>query len=276
MEKFQGLPVSVLAALDFVSELARDAPLMLYHYTDSNGLKGILESHSLRATYIRGLSDSTEQAHGEDVVCRILKDFTDTALHNRIDIGMAAPNRYRGWFVTCFCMSPTLPNMWERYASRGSGYCLGFFGPEVPRPAGSLMFRVVYDDTDAMLIKCGRNIAKLIEEFPDDPLPFGLACGLASAIKRPSFKDENEWRVVVHSPPVEEISFRQGPNGIIPYINLKWNQTVGNSPLREVLCGPTIRCDDELKQTIRWMLKKFGFGFPPAVDVKAVRQPKRP
>jgi hypothetical protein len=271
MENFD-IPTSVLSALDAIVNLGRDNPPMLYHYTDFNGFKGILESRSLRATYLKALSDSAEQVHGEDLVCRMLKDCTSTALHSRIDEGMKAPNRYRRWFVTCFCTRPTLSNMWETYASRGGGYCLGFYVPELPMRR-SFMFHVVYDETDSTLVKGVQDVAKIIEEYPNDPLPFEVACILASGIKHPDFKDENEWRIVIHNPPVEAMNFRQAPNNIIPYINLGWDQIVGKSPLREVFCGPTIRCDDELKQAIRWMLKKYGYSFPPTVDVTAVRRP---
>jgi hypothetical protein len=156
--------------------------------------------------------------------------------------------------------------MWETYASRGGGYCLGFYVPELPIQR-SFTFHVVYDETDSTLIKGVQDIAKSIEEDPTRAFAFEMASILASGIKPPSFKDENEWRIVVHNPPVEDMNFRQGQNNVIPYINLKWDQLVGSSPLREVLCGPTSRCDDELKQTIKWMLKKYGYSFPPTVDV---------
>jgi hypothetical protein len=166
--------------------------------------------------------------------------------------------------------------MWETYASRGGGYCLGFSVPELllerNSPEMRFVFRVIYDETDSTLTDGIRNLAKNIEEDPTRSFAFEVACILASSIKHPSFKDENEWRIVIHNPPVEEMDFRQGPNNIVPYINLKWDQTVRSSPLREVLCGPTIRCDDELKQTITWMLKKYGYRFP-TVGVTAVRRP---
>ena len=262
------------AVLDAIVNLGRDSPLMLYHYTDFVGFKGIIESRSLRATYLKALRDNTEQIHGEDVVCRMLKDCTNTALHSRMDEGMKAPNRYRRWFVTCFCTTPTLSNMWEKYASGGGGYCLGFYVPELPLQR-SFVFRVIYDEKDSTLTDGIRKLAKSIEEDPTKPLAFEVACILASGIKHPSFKDENEWRIVVHNPPVEDMNFRQGHNDVIPYINLKWDQIIGSSPLREVLCGPTIRCDDELKQTITWMLQKYGYRFP-TVDVTAVRRPSDP
>lgn len=270
MENF-GIPPSYLAALDVIPNLGRGNPPMLYHYTDFNGLKGILESRSLRATYLKALSDSTEQLHGEDVVCRMLKDCTSTALHSRIEEGMKAPQRYQRWFVTCFCTRPTLSNMWETYASRGGGYCLGFSVPELPLKRSSpelrFVFRVIYDERDNTLTDSIRRVAKRVEEDPAESFAFEVACILASSIKHPSFKDENEWRIVVHHPPIENMNFRQGPNNIIPYISLEWNQTPGSSPLRKVLCGPTIRCDDELKQIITWMLKKYGYSFP-TVDVR--------
>jgi hypothetical protein len=275
MEKFE-IPRSYLGALDAVISLGSDTPLMLYHYTDFNGFNKILESRALRATYLKGLGDTTEQVHGEDVVCRMLKKFTTTALHSRIDEGMKAPNRYRKWFVTCFCTRPTLSNMWEAYASRGGGYCLGFYVPGLPLecklPEQRWVFRVIYDDSSPILEDSIQKLARSITEYPNESLFFDMACIVASSIKHPSFKDENEWRIVVHNPGVG-MNFRQGPNNIIPYIDLEWKRTPGSlPPLQEVFCGPMIQCDDDLRQTIKWMLKKYGYDCP-TVDVRAVRRP---
>jgi hypothetical protein len=48
---------------------------VLYHYTDQNGLLGILKSGSIWATHIRYLNDSSEYKHGLDIVKRELLEF---------------------------------------------------------------------------------------------------------------------------------------------------------------------------------------------------------
>jgi hypothetical protein len=53
------------AIAEFVQELeAKHPPAMLYHYTDDGGLKGILESGTIRLTNVANLNDPAELKHG--------------------------------------------------------------------------------------------------------------------------------------------------------------------------------------------------------------------
>jgi hypothetical protein len=76
----------------------------LYHYTDFAGLHGILESHNLRATYNRVLNDASEQVHAETVLDQEMARLRICSTESRTE------HRH---FVTCFCDSPKLLNMWR-------------------------------------------------------------------------------------------------------------------------------------------------------------------
>jgi hypothetical protein len=53
------------AIAEFVRELeAETPPAMLYHYTDDGGLKGILETGTIRLTNVANLNDPAELKHG--------------------------------------------------------------------------------------------------------------------------------------------------------------------------------------------------------------------
>ncbi|EJG2383281.1 hypothetical protein HMPREF1144_0490 [Klebsiella sp. OBRC7] len=57
--------------------------MKIYHYTDLNGLKGIIESGSLWATHFSFLNDSNELTHGMNC---LVKWFTEFGHLNRGDM----------------------------------------------------------------------------------------------------------------------------------------------------------------------------------------------
>jgi hypothetical protein len=174
-----------LSILDLLVRVAGTdtPPETLYHYTDFHGLKGIIESHSLRATFSRTLNDSTEQRHGEEFVRRALQEMVDHDLRDKIAAGMKdRPDRYRS-FVTCFCSDPNLLSMWRAYAYRGGGYCLGFDSSELrnlvneqpskhKRQQFNWLFQIVYEP-ETRLRDSLQELTRLIEQ---DPTATQLCC----------------------------------------------------------------------------------------------------
>nr|WP_235843329.1 hypothetical protein [Enterobacter huaxiensis] len=61
--------------------------MKIYHYTDLNGLKGIIESGSLWATHFSFLNDSNELTHGmnclENALQYLRDDFNPKTLVHR-------------------------------------------------------------------------------------------------------------------------------------------------------------------------------------------------
>ena len=47
-------------------------PTLLYHYTDAQGFKGIVESYELWATHIQYLNDTQEYLYAVDVAKRVI------------------------------------------------------------------------------------------------------------------------------------------------------------------------------------------------------------
>ena len=50
-------------------------PEYLYHYTSFKGLKGIIDSKSLRFTDYRSLTDRSEFSYSKELLCEVIKDF---------------------------------------------------------------------------------------------------------------------------------------------------------------------------------------------------------
>src|ERR1022692_1175115 len=118
---------AVLDRLLYIDELPSGPPPLIYHYTDFNGFRGIIESHSVWATYCRSLNDSTELQYGEHIVRKLLLDsIDDLVVQNQVAKTLDKLSDDLIPFVTCFCTKPNLLSMWREYAYRGGGYCLGF------------------------------------------------------------------------------------------------------------------------------------------------------
>jgi hypothetical protein len=212
--------------------------------------------------------------------------MADHALRDKIAAGMKdRPDRYHS-FVTCFCTDPNLLSMWRAYAYRGGGYCLGFDSSELrnlvneqtvkrKRQPFNWLFQIVYGEPETRLRDSLRELAGRIEQDPTRSLAFAVARILAGKIKHESFKEEHEWRIILHDPSVEEMQFREGHNNIIPYVDLR-RQPAGAVqllPLRKVVCGPTLRNDDESVKIVNWMLAKHGYN---GVAIERCEIPYRP
>jgi hypothetical protein len=118
-------------------------PDKLYHYTDFGGLKGILKSGSLWATYSRTMNDASEQQYGEKVVRDYLGRLPDGG-----ELGKTMGLLQQRNFAACFCDSSQVLSMWVTYTGRGGGYCLQFDGllKSSFSPFVKLPFRITYGD----------------------------------------------------------------------------------------------------------------------------------
>lgn len=240
---------------------ARQHPPLLYHYTDFNGLKGILESNSLRATYTGMMNDFSEHHYG----LRLMRLRTRAILgksHPFVSlVNFWTPQIPRRAFASCFCESPNVLPMWREYANHGEGYCLGFSTTD--------LFRICDPITADLLTKINYGaISDSLEELlvsirdgslGEDKATFqaGALSYLTHFIKHKSFVDEQEWRLVTWDPPIDRVMFNSGAGTIKPYIELKIQYGDERLPLERVICGPTLH-NNETTLALEWMLRKYG------------------
>jgi hypothetical protein len=159
-------------------------------------------------------------------------------------------------FTTCFCDDWNNLNTWRSYTNQAGGFALGVESVSLPnlRPNGQLnsyrprLSKVHYgDDLPQKMLKVlngeERSRMKWIIE---------------NVIKHPAFKDEKEWRLFVPDPPVKAMSFAGGNASIKAFVNMKFERE-RKLPLKRLVCCPTLRDDQALKTTLRWMLNKNGY-----------------
>jgi hypothetical protein len=115
---------------------------LLYHYTTSEGLKGIVENEELWASSAYYLNDSAEILYGYRLLDLALETWIKRAnpQANTVSLGLAESfRRYFGHdalernvitpiYLTCFCEDSNLLSQWRAYGSSG-GYSVGFRVP---------------------------------------------------------------------------------------------------------------------------------------------------
>ena len=198
-------------------------PELLYHYTTAEGLLGILQSGTLRATDVRHLNDRRELIVSYDLLVQKLQSpGSDINLHPGVGSSLAATmidyqdEPQIGPFSVSFCDASDLLSQWRGYG-RG-GYALGFksdhlsglslfqepvpaFGngplPAVPVDLINVAYAV--EDHDQRI---GNFVGSLLGA-EEDWAGWDILAGRASALKvlaglkHHSFSEEREWRLLV-------------------------------------------------------------------------------
>ncbi len=93
--------------------------MKMYHYTDINGLLGIIRDRIIWATDIRYLNDSMEYKYGLERYNQVLNSRSDKDKH------IIVPSDYTRYAI-CFSELADLLSQWRAYSKDGYGYCIGF------------------------------------------------------------------------------------------------------------------------------------------------------
>lgn len=228
----------------------------LFHYTDLNGLKGILKQRGFWLSHTSSLNDPSELKYGKELVLKLLdeqildEDDTDMrSFYNSIKVSVSAFGMaMHEIFIACFCESGNLLSQWRAYSNQGGGYSLGFNLSNSSRiwyDKGSLqdgikplLRKVIYDPelqkelvlNYLILIKEGyeQGIRGIIDDRMDRNHHAAVMGSQASnmlldfvmSFKNPAFSEEKEWRLIhvtLDNDQPEKLQFREGKNGLIPY-----------------------------------------------------------
>ncbi len=256
---------------DITAKLYSDTPReRLYHYTSFTGLLGIVDSRALWASDIRYMNDSAELKHTADLI--------RVEITRRIDAGHPRPdllNQFLDWvthritnghmlFASSFRSNGNLLSQWRGYSRLGKGVSLGFNPDYILRCATRQSFQIgkcIYNcDHQEQLI---RQVVDAVEVLAKEhdlktqevPLSgdksyqtvFQLIesdlLRIAAILKHPSFREEEEWRII--SPVVTDfvkapVQFREGTSMLVPFIQFNLlaenNSTIG---LEHLFLGPT-------------------------------------
>jgi hypothetical protein len=252
--------------------LSTKVPDVLYHYTNSTGLKGILKSKQIWATKIHYLNDKMELQLAFDYIRdeldkkRVVDGIkqTDEDLESKynaldeIDLVNVC--------VASFTEEGDQLSQWRGYCEIGDGYSLGFRGPSLLKQAKRAGFQLVpcvYEEhkhksiVKELVDSTNINDTKRsqINKSPITDMSFDDAVlSIAPIIKSESFKEEKEWRLISKPLGYEIADYRKGAHSLIPY--WKFNINLAET-LKSIIIGPTAEPDLALWAVYGLLFKEF-------------------
>jgi hypothetical protein len=285
---------TTMSAIESASEWNVDPPALLYHFTDAQGLIGIVDTGGIWATNASCTNDATEVTHALSVARKVLEKksqaapmtsaIVPSALRLLTEPIASSPTELKFVsFIASFCGRVDKSAHWLHYGRQGLGYAIGF-EPVGIQPTDWLSVPVLYDDSsqETMLssiynkieAKSSEIISRpshqprhIIEEVTSELLVM-TARIVAPCFKNHAFNEEEEWRVFklhIESPRISNKhmvtpEFRVANGRIIPYINLEL-PTGDQSPIREIVAGYQI--DEAVtSESLRFLFRKAGRPYP--------------
>ena len=258
--------------------LHRKRPQYLYHYTNAQGLLGMLQSNRIWATNSRFMNDPTEITYATHLVREImgsalLKEDTRWLgkLKDQVSTFLNEYENNAKVYIACFCTRGDLLSQWRGYGAVGGGYAIGFSGKHIgakeitsfdqPEP---ILRKVIYDRLmqERLVSDWLRGLSILAQARRKKPKQtkanqrFNEAWGTfqmflsecLNCFKDPAYREEQEWRVIQFGRSamrdVLKASFRSAGARVIPYVELDFRLAKGpyrgKLPAKLISYGPTL------------------------------------
>jgi Protein of unknown function (DUF2971) len=269
-------------------------PKLLYHYTDSAGLIGILDTQELWATHADYLNDSREMQYGRDLIVSELDSARNNAptesaqsCLEQTALCITVGNPDFDHYLVCFCEKGDLLSQWRGYGDRGAGYAIGFdllefmklvglpqpvvYEPRRQRRDVSLLASMTVAAIDGYADLTGNVLSEQEIRDAAADLAAALSTEYVARFKSPHFKEEKEWRQIIveypnrETPSLAPTCFRSNSSMPIPFKKVSpRNLHEGGQPLlpvRQVVVGPTAHPSLAAK-SIEMMIRMRGYDAP--------------
>lgn len=257
---------------------------ILYHYTKSNGINGIINHNCFWATKSDFLNDPNEFSHIQRILAQVCQEtIRDTALREMFlhDSIYAGTEKKREYFVLSFSNCRDSITMWSEFGNK-TGYNIGFSSNRIIariEEAAEIAYHglVVYQTKQQMqLIRknlCSylpnllrlplEGILKLGSQNPQDAL-YQKACRkfrrtaevYAMFFKHEGFAEEQEYRFVFKRQKDTMVQFRAKDGFMLPYIEIPLSGQ--NLPIEEIIVAPQNHID-LAKSGMEYMLHAKGY-----------------
>jgi len=274
-------------------------PEILWHYTSSSALLGIVTTNSLWLSDYRFLNDSSEINYGIGLFKRASVQFLETTKiesHRRILTRLILElDRGLEWlraYICSFCAIDDSINHWRFYASPGSEpLSIGFSSLRLKKldwnPFRTRLFPIIYDlRIQKQLVELAisgflnsqecrnyHNEGSATLERINFELFVLICCDLCIQFKNPGFATESEWRLFtrfgLERGAESELCYRTSGSGLVPY--LRFSPAVGLVPICQLMLGPRISGDLQMAAHTSLLLQKEYY----EVDVRRSELPLR-
>lgn len=241
----------------------------IYHYTNTEGLVGILSNQTLRLSDYRSLNDSSEIQYAFEVISEVIDgtdEPTSSLLRSSEYEKVMANLPIDPVLVSSFSASSDNPVLWRLY-SKGRGYVIGIDKQQLEISSKSLQnakFGNVIYNKDKQLEFIRDKLAQFLESNRIDHNShnneydrkldqtfrrinfFFWLHQVAPFVKSDAFEHEQEWRISAHIRNPSELEFRTRSEDIIPYIDMKLHTENNDLPtkkslwLKSITMGPRV------------------------------------
>jgi hypothetical protein len=296
----------------FVSEKAQELGCfnfkpddIVWHYTNGEGLLGILQSSSIYATQVASLNDKNETKYATDLFKASLRELIEQNKDNGIAMGFlqkvlefvkedpdSPTHGSSKFYVTCFSGEEDELTQWDRYG-RPNAYAIGFYARGLWREPNSQLYKVVYDR--ASHEKACKDLAQATLKFYLEGMnserqkepekwaeEFFLAWDewiykLAPLAKDFKWKAENEFRLVheLKSSEFRDVRFKQRTTMLARYLPLSTPNWVKRRtpllPIAKVIVGPGNHVSFT-KISVALLLEQMGYFNVPVLETKVSLQ----
>lgn len=243
-----------------------DVPEVLWHYTSSEGLKGIISESCFRFAEAIYMNDGSEVIYGIELLRSLLGNFAKENAQDHafiipqiLDRIAATLDEFRST-IFCFCEETNLLNQWRDYGRDIVPYCIGIETKDL-NAVGEYSFdaslsKVIYDRdlqerimTDAIRRFHDKvvNIPGFGELADEEAYPYLMEAAIEFSqiilrFKNPAFQAEKEWRLIAYKPDIEKRvkrNFRSSTLGVIPFYEWRRRAQRSKLPIRSVVVGPS-------------------------------------
>ena len=257
--------------VELAAIISDSPPLVIYHYTDINGLLGMIETGKIWATHVSRLNDSIEYHHGIKGVVDYGRNAMLASSKPLVEKILSEFRRVET-YVASYSTKHDLLSQWRSYSGGKVGYCLGLAtnGIATLDDSTPLLEPVIYEDSLAQQV-ISMMVSQVDEylqnnQFGEVEVGFligivgGTLANLACTIKHPKFKEENEYRQFYQLGATSlqlEKKFRNGRFGLTPYVEVPFIEE-GRLPLKSVTIGP---CQDAKIEmyAVKTLLEKHSY-----------------
>ena len=252
---------------DDMRMLTQGGHRLVYHYTNANGLIGIVNSKQLWATKIQYLDDKSELIHAfsvaESIIHRMKRETNNDHVEELLE---RIPEDFErvehvNVFVFSFSSVRDLLSQWRAYCPDG-GYALGFDPRVIEKLAnrqGFKFVKCVYNEKEQESI-VERNLKDHLSSFQEnlktakngeekDRLivdssrqAVGMLASVSPIFKHPSFMEEQEFRLVseLKASTDKAINCRNKLNLVIPYYEFASENDEIHFKVEEIMIGPDL------------------------------------
>lgn len=244
---------------------------VIYHYTNSGALIGMLESGKVWATHVSRMNDSMEYKIGIELVERLvrknmegqLRQLFERAISNLVSVDT---------YIACYSSEVNRLSQWRAYAGLGVGYCIGFKSGDMATTDGRmpLLEKVIYREevAEAVVVRLLDRVVEFMAKSDFGEVEVGYLLGMLEAtfnnvacvVKHAGFEEEAEYRQIYQpstSSLLLETKFRSGRFGLTPYVEFDFlNER--RLPIEAITIGPCADPDEESRMLTE-ILNRYGY-----------------